>query len=116
MVWYANTLIGRERWMQPLLHASLSLEVTGYGESNDFLAFELINHSDAPLTLRNAGTFSIYNSADVFVVPPHETRELNLITEGRIDAVDFAFEVLNGLTAPKTHPVARWNDVNTRMK
>ncbi|MCF3650753.1 Sb-PDE family phosphodiesterase [Synoicihabitans lomoniglobus] len=113
VVWYADTLIGREAWMQTLLHASLSLEIDGYDESNDLLAFELTNHSDAPLTLRNAGIFSLYNSGDVLVVPPHETRELNLITKGRVEQVNFAFEVLNALTAPRTHPVMRWENLDT---
>ena len=107
VVWYGETLIGREEWMQALLAASLTVEAAGFVADSSVLNLVLSNRSDADLALRNTSDLTFYNLPDTFRVPAQASTELQVKTSplAGADVVTLAFEVLNAVTAPGEHPV-----------
>jgi hypothetical protein len=106
-VWFGNTLIGRDEWLRPLLHASIEVEPLAYRENSTVLIVKLSNHSDAEYQLRNVGEIRLHNQAEVVTLPPHSSMELFVITLATTEPCEIGleFEVLNAVTAPDTHPV-----------
>lgn len=117
VVWFKNTLIGREAWIKPLVAASLVVRSKGYKPDRSrftiqdrpdsaLLDIELKNLSDAEFILRNDGAFNLYNESDVLSIPPHGSATVTVMTLKRRSDIELRFEVLNALIAPSTHPVA----------
>jgi|MDSX01.1.fsa_nt_gb 3',5'-nucleoside bisphosphate phosphatase len=109
VVWHKNSLIGREEWLIPLIHASLEIESFSYkyDESSykkDLAYVEIKNNSDAKFILKNTGNYSFFMDIDVIEIPPHETVELEVITRERLKKFNLEFEVLNAIFAPRKHP------------
>lgn len=107
VVWFGNTLIGRDEWLRPLLHASIDVEPQTYRENTTVLTVKLSNHSDAEFMLKNVGEVRLHNQAEVVTLPPHGELDLFVITLATAEPreVGLEFEVLNAVTAPDTHPV-----------
>jgi hypothetical protein len=110
VVWHKNTLIGRQEWLVPLIHASLEIESFKYKYNNlsykkDLAYVEIKNNSDAKFVLRNTSKYNFFMDIDLIEIPPHETVELEVITRGRLKKFDLEFEVLNAIFAPRQHPV-----------
>ena len=103
-VWFNNTLIGRPEWIDPLLAASLTAESKGYDGNTSVLTITLTNASDADFILRNRSTYVFHRHADVIEVKAHSAATLDIKTVERIPRAELAFEVLNAITAPNTHP------------
>lgn len=119
VVWYKNTLIGREAWLKPLIAASLGVRAKGYQPDrrkftiqdrpdSALLDIELKNTSDANFLLRNAGPLKLYNEAEVFSIPPHGTVMVTIMTLSRSREVELSFEVLNAVTAPGKHTLVSY--------
>jgi hypothetical protein len=119
VVWYKNTLIGREAWLKPLIAASLDVRSKGYQPDrrkftiqdrpdSALLDIELKNTSDANFLLRNAGSLRLYNEAEVLSIPPHTTLTVTVMTLSRAREVELNFEVLNAVTAPRKHPMVSY--------
>jgi len=109
VVWHKNSLIGREEWLIPLIHASLEIDSFSYkyDESSykkDLAYVEIKNNSDAKFILKNTGNYSFFMDIDVIEIPPHETVELEVITRERLKKFNLEFEVLNAIFAPRKHP------------
>ena len=109
VVWHQNSLIGRQEWLIPLIHASLKVESFKYKYDNssykrDLAYVEIKNNSDAKFVLRNISEYNFFMDIDVIEVPPHKTVELQVITRGKLKKFNLEFEVLNAIFAPRQHP------------
>ena len=105
VVWFNNLLIGRETEMMPLLEASIKTDVTSYKGNSDVAEVILKNYSDSKFILSNRGEFNFQAKGDLVTVPPHSTVTLLVKTLKRLSSVELEFEVMNALTALRTHPI-----------
>lgn len=103
-VWFDDTLIGKEEWIMPLVRASLLVPPASYDDDTSVLLVTVENESDAPFVLANRSEFTLHGSADVLTLAPHQATTLEVKTLDRKERVTLVFEVLNAVTAPKTHP------------
>ena len=109
VVWHKNSLIGREEWLIPLIHASLEIESFKYkyddsSYKRDLAYVEIKNNSDARFILKNISDYSFFMDIDVIEIPAHETVELQVITRAKLEKFNLEFEVLNAIFAPRKHP------------
>jgi hypothetical protein len=105
VVWYNDKLIGKEKNLNPLIEACLSIESSSYIPNSTVAHTKIKNNSDAPFMLRNRSQYDFYNSTDVVTIPPHGTAILDVRTEGKKRKFNLQFEVMNALTSPSTHPI-----------
>lgn len=104
VVWYRNSLIGREEWIRPLLASSLRVR-GNYRPDTTVIDLEITNPSDAEFVLLNASSTRLHDRAGAVTVKPHETTKVAVKTIQRLARVVVAFQVLNVITAPGVHPV-----------
>jgi hypothetical protein len=104
-VWFNNTLIGREQYLTPLVQASLRVNHAAYQGKTAVLSVSIENLSDAEYMLVNRSDFTLHANSDVVTLRPHQVTRLQFKTKERIASAALAFEVLNAITAPKTHPI-----------
>lgn len=104
VAYYLDSVIGREEYLMPLLEASLNVETTGYLGDTSVARMTVTNSSDAWFTLRNTSDFRFHDRGNLMDVPPHHRVTFEVKTMERLDRIDLAFEVLNAITAPETHP------------
>ncbi|MBF89312.1 MAG: PHP domain-containing protein [Candidatus Marinimicrobia bacterium] len=104
VVWFRNFLIGREQYLMPLLKASLTIEEAFYSKGRDVAEVIIKNHSDARFELKNTGKFNFHEGIDLVTIQPHSTITLIVKTVERRRSFKLAFEVMNAITAPRTHP------------
>ena len=104
VVWFRNTLIGRAEYLLPLLDASLQVEHAEYTGSTVVLGVTLTNHSDAEMILRNTSAYTFHEDANIIIVPPHGTTDVDVKTLEEVQSLELTFEVMNALTAPGVHP------------
>ena len=104
VVWYNNTLIGRPEQLVPLIESCLKVGKITYPGQSVVASVEVENVSDAEFILRSKSEFKFHDVPDVLVLSPHETTRLQVKTLERLGSFDLEFEVLNGITAPGTHP------------
>ena len=105
VVWFNNLFIGRQKWLTPILKASLPIRVIGYQSDTQILELELVNATHSRFTLRNTTDYTFHEDASVFIVEPQSTKTLLVKTLQRLDTVELKFEFLNGILAPNKHPV-----------
>lgn len=104
VVFYNNLLIGREEQLVPLINASISIKSAKYIGRSDVLEIVFSNLSSVDFTLQNKSGYTFHNSSDLVTVKPGEENTLQVKTLKRLETVELAFEVLNGVTAPGKHP------------
>ncbi len=102
--YYLDKLIGKEENVLPLIEASLTLNVMGYGGDTSILNTSISNSSDTPYTLSNTSAYRFHDQADLIVVPAHRTLALKVKTGERLTDLALSFDVLNVITAPNEHP------------
>jgi len=101
VVWWKDTLIGREPELSALLKASVSVESATYrGASND-MRVVLRNDSDAELLLSNQTDLKVNRHAGVIRLAANGTTTLYLSLVSRLDTIELRFEVMNALLAPR---------------
>ena len=105
VVWFNNLFIGRQKWLTPILKASLPIRVIGYQSDTQILELELVNATHSRFTLRNTTDYTFHEDASVFIVEPQSTKTLLVKTLQRVDTVKLKFEFLNGILATNKHPV-----------
>ena len=112
VVWHQNSLIGREEWLVPLIHASLEIESFEYKTNvssykRDLAFVKIKNNSDARFILKNTSKYNFFMDIDVIEIPANETIELQVITREQLKKFNLEFEVLNAIFAPRKHPVIK---------
>lgn len=105
VAWFDNTLIGKEENLLPLIEASIEVTKSAYVGDTDLLEVTLENKSDAAFVLDNQSEFTLHRHADLVTLAPQTTTVLEVKTVERRRAATLEFEVLNGITAPDTHPM-----------
>jgi predicted metal-dependent phosphoesterase TrpH len=101
VAWYNNTLVGRAEHLNPLIKAAIRFEKASYIGSSSVAEVTLKNDSDCEFILLNKSTFTLHQTTDVVVLPPNETTVIQVKTLNQL-------AVLNGVTAPQTHPELTW--------
>jgi hypothetical protein len=104
-VWFDNVLIGREQHLVPLVMASLGITQASYQGDTSVLSVMIENESDAEYVLMNRSDLTFHANSDVVTLAPNQTTRLQVKTRERLPSVTLVFEVLNAVTAPKTHPI-----------
>lgn len=108
VAWFNNLLVGKDEYLVPLVEASLSIDSLGYqpvrGGQSTVLSLLIRNSSDADYILMNRSSYSLHANSDVVHVPHHSTTLLQVKTLKTLNEIDLQFEVLNAITAPRTHP------------
>ncbi len=103
VAWMGNWLIGREDALMPLLGASLRLTKVERSQDDELIDIRLSNLSDAAFDLRVTSGHRFNGPPSTLRVEPHSDLDLEISGEAR-SSFDLAFEVLNAITAPETHP------------
>lgn len=106
VAWLANWLIGREDALMPLLEASLLLTKVERSDGDELIDIRLSNVSDAAFDLRVTSGHRFNGPPSTMRVEPHSDLDLAISGESR-SSFEMAFEVLNAITAPETHPTLR---------
>jgi predicted metal-dependent phosphoesterase TrpH len=104
VVWFRNTLMGREAVLQPLLEASLTMASARALPNTQVVEFVLKNTSDADMVLAYTGALSLALSTDRVTVPAHGETTLRVRPGSTIPQLSLAFTVDNALTAPGQSP------------
>lgn len=103
VAWFGNWLIGREDALMPLLEASLRLTKVERSPGDKLIDIRLSNLSDAAFDLRVTSGHRFNGPPSTMRVEPHSDLDLAISGETR-KSFEMAFEVLNAITAPETHP------------
>ena len=106
VAWLGNWLIGREDALMPLLEASLRLTKVERSQGDELIDIRLSNMSDASFDLRVTSGHRFNGPPSTMRVEPHSDLDLAISGESRT-SFEMAFEVLNAITAPETHPTLR---------
>ena len=104
VAYFNNLLIGKEEYLVPLVEASLEIKSAKYQGSSTVVSVEITNNSDADYILGNSGKFSFHAHSDIVQINAHSTITLEVKTINKLEEFELSFTVLNGNTAPNTHP------------
>ncbi len=104
VVYFNNLLIGREKYLKPLILESLKVLEAKYIGKSKVLSVTVENNSDVDYQLINNSKYSFHRNSDIVVFKAHSTSELEVKTLEIVRSVDIEFEVLNAVLAPNTHP------------
>lgn len=104
VVFYKNTLIGREEFLVPLVSASLKVDSAKYLGKSNVLAVYIQNLSSTGFTLQNRSKFTFHDHADIVTIEPGEKHIIEVKTIDRLSQLDIKLEVLNAVYAPAKHP------------
>lgn len=104
VVWYNNLLVGKEENMQLLLAASLKVKKVEYPNNTSVAHITIVNKSDVEFELKNLSDFTFYDVADMVKINRQGETVIKVKTVSQLEAFQLKFQVLNAVTAPKTHP------------
>lgn len=103
-VWFDNTLVGKEKYVVPLVTSSLTVTEAHYRGDSSVLEVTIKNRSDAQYVLDSQNEVSFHGHSDVVHLKPQDTRRLQVKPGERVNSIQLTFEVLNVVTAPEEHP------------
>jgi hypothetical protein len=110
-IWFNNTLIGKQEFLQPLINASLIVKNARYLKASwsqhkkplTILEVTLQNNSDAEYILENTSDYLLHNNADIVTVAPQHKTVILVKTKQQEESISLTFNVLNAVVAPKKH-------------
>ncbi|MDR8391284.1 Sb-PDE family phosphodiesterase [Aliifodinibius sp. S!AR15-10] len=108
VVWYKNTFIGLQEFLNPLLKESLQLEVVGYQDDTSVLEVHIKNPTHSEFILQNESTYTFHEDPDLITVDPNSTKTLLVKTRGIHQSITLPFRVMNAIYAPESHPVIEY--------
>lgn len=103
VVWFNNTLIGRPEHLLPLIESCIAIEKAEFIGPSSVAKVRLKNNSDAAFLLFNESPYSFHEHADLVVLEPHQTTEIQVKLKKDINNFELNFDVLNAITAPNQH-------------
>ena len=103
-VWFNKKLIGREKFLVPLIEASIHIESAGYLGNSTVAHVVVKNNSDAPHMLKNIGEYTFHNETNVVIIPAHGQKIIDVRTIKKKSKFNLSFEVLSALIGPGIHP------------
>jgi|WetSurSiteA1Bulk_404760.scaffolds.fasta_scaffold00360_10 3',5'-nucleoside bisphosphate phosphatase len=108
VVWFDNTLIGKQEYLVPLIQQSLYIRKTrildSYSGKSTVVDISIENKSSTDFILENQSTYLFYDHADIVTVKAGSVTTLQVKPLKELETFELRFRVLNALTAPKTHP------------
>ncbi len=111
VIWFNNTLVGKQEYVAPLVEASLVVKEAKYQEAEwtqhkkplTILNVIIKNNSDAEYILENTSEFQLHNNTDILVIKANHDTMIQVRTLERKENINLSFNVLNTVTAPKKH-------------
>ncbi|MEL6720436.1 MAG: Sb-PDE family phosphodiesterase [Bacteroidota bacterium] len=107
VAWFRDLLIGRDSFLSPLIEASLEVEKVGYQGISSVVDVYIRNNSSVNYILANQSPYTLHANGDVFVLKANETTKIEVKTLKQLEELVLDFEVLNGIVAPKKHPMIK---------
>ena len=105
LAYFNHTLIGRERWMAPLLATALKVKKAEYIGTSSVLQVVLENISDMPFVLLNESTYTLHQHSGLVTVEPRSSVTIQVKTLTPLDSLNLSFRVLNAVTAPGQYAI-----------
>jgi hypothetical protein len=105
-VWFKDLLIGKEENLTPIIKASIQIEKTVYQDKIAVVRFT--NTSPVAYLLENLTPYSFHTLSEFFEIPPYGSVSLEVKTGEILEEIQLRFRILNGITAPREHPVMVW--------
>lgn len=109
VVYFKNYLIGRNEFLLPLIKSSLVIKRAVYADKSNILTIEIENKTNNDFILRNKSVYNFHNVNDVVVIKPGDGNILEVKTKNRITEGKLAFEIMNAVNAPSSHPTLSWD-------
>ncbi len=114
-IWFNNTLVGKQEFLEPLIKASMIVKDARYQEANwsghkkplTILNVIIQNNSDAEYILENTSDYLLHNNTDILVIPSHHETVIQVKTLVRKESINLSFTILNTVVAPKKHAKIR---------
>ena len=111
VIWFNNTLVGKQEFLAPLVEASLIVKEAKYQEAGwsqhkkplTVLNVIVHNNSDAEYILENTSDYQLHNNTDVLVIAANHDTMIQVKTLERKEHINLSFNVLNTVIAPKKH-------------
>lgn len=104
---FKDLLIGRRTFLDPLISACIQIESATYIPNSSVLNVRVNNLSSISFTLQSLNNYTFHNAGDVIQILPG-VQYLQVKTIDKLESGVLSFEVLNGIYAPKKHPVISW--------
>ena len=111
VVWFKDTLIGKEDNLVPLLNAIISSRTLGYKPETEIAKIEITNNSSSILKLKNKSNFTFLNNTSSLELPANNSIKLEIKTLKILKNLSLEFEVQNALIEPKIHPTIVINTI-----
>lgn len=102
VVWFRDTLLGREQHLLPLLRKSLTISKAGFAHGTSVLNVQLKNASSVPYLIENVSEYTDQTHTGILTVPALGVLDLKLSMTERKQQLDFRIRVHNALVAPNT--------------
>ncbi len=110
-IWFNNTLIGKQEFLEPLINASLVVKKATYQKASwsqhkkplTILEVTIQNNSDAEYILENTSDYLLHNNADIIIIAPQHKTVILVKTKQQKESFNLSFNVLNAVVAPKKH-------------
>jgi 3',5'-nucleoside bisphosphate phosphatase len=104
VVWFNNTLIGREEFLVPLIRQSLNADTSFYYRKTSVLTVMIRNSSSTEYILENTSAYNFHDNADIVTLKANSITKIEVKVKEKLASLELKFEVLNAVTAPKKHP------------
>ena len=113
VVWFDNTLVGKQELLIPLIQQSLLIRKTEFMESysgkSTVVSVLFENKSDADYIFENQKDFLFYNHADIITFKAHSITTVQVKAMKELKTFTLRFRVLNAVTMLNTHPLVSFN-------
>ena len=104
VVWFNNTLIGREQFLVPLIQQSLIVESTSYYGKTSVLTVKIKNSSSTEYILENTSNYLFHDNSNIITLKANGVTKIEVKVMENLTTLDLKFKVLSAVTAPKIHP------------
>ena len=110
-IWFNNTLIGKQKFLKPLIENSLIIKEAKYEKLSwsqhkqplTILNITIENNSDAAYILVNTSEYLFHNHSDILTIPAQHSTSIKVKTLVLKESINLSFDVLNAVIAPKEH-------------
>ena len=106
---YNDLLVGRAKFLVPLLKESVEVESASYLSKTSILKVVLKNASSSDLLFENQMKFNFYDSSPVFEIEAGGTKTIHIKTIAKLDTLNLTLKALGAFTAPKQQALVEWN-------
>ncbi len=100
VVWFRDTLLGREQHLLPLVNEGLSISKANFDHEGSVLSVQLKNTTSVPFRIENISNYTDQTHTGVMTVPALGELDLKLGMLERKSQIEFSVRVHNALVAP----------------